>query len=72
MMVHDEALEILMGEHQHKKTRKFDGENFRLHEEVGNKIGAEGLAEHMRNRGYLVRIVKEPKHNEWLVYTRRK
>jgi len=40
-------------------------------EEIMNKTGAEALAEHLRNRGYLVRVVKEKIHNEWLIYYRR-
>jgi len=71
-MKHNEALEILMGEKPHKLTRKFDGKTFKLwSEEIMNKTGAESLAEHLRNRGYLVRVVKEKIHNEWLIYYRR-
>jgi hypothetical protein len=71
-MTHNEALEIAMGEHKHKKTRKFDGKIYHLHhEEIMSKVGAEGLAEHLRNRGRLVRVVKEPRHDEWLIYWRK-
>jgi hypothetical protein len=72
-MKHNEAAEILMGEKPHKKTKKFDGKTFKLyHEEIMTKTGADALAEHLRNRGYLVRVLKELGHNEWLIYYRKK
>lgn len=72
-MKHNEALEILMGEKPHKKTKKFDGKVYKLWpEEDMSKSGADALAEHLRNRGHLVRVLKETGHNEWLIYARRK
>ncbi len=61
------------GEKPHKRTKRFDDKVYKLyHEEIMSKSGADGVADYMRNRGYLVRIVKEPNHNEWLIYYRRK
>lgn len=72
-MTHNEALEILMGEKPHKKTKKFDGKVYKLWpEEAMSKSGADALAEHLRNSGNLVRVLKEHGHNEWLIYARRK
>jgi hypothetical protein len=60
-------------EEKHKKTRKFNGHIYHLHgEEKMTKTGAESYAQHLRNRGNLVRIVKEPGEREWIVYVRRK
>jgi hypothetical protein len=71
--MHNEAMEIAMGERPHKKVRHFSGKPFHLHgEEIMSKSGAESTAEYWRNRGYLVRVVKEAKHNEWLLYARKK
>lgn len=71
-MKHNEAAEILMGEKPHKKTKKFDGKVYKLWpEEAMSKSGAEALAEHLRNRGNLVRVVKEKMHSEWLIYYRK-
>ncbi len=57
----------------HKRTKRFDDKVYRLyHEEIMTKSGADEVADHMRNRGYLVRVVKEPNHNEWLIYYRKK
>lgn len=68
--MHNEAME---NERPHKKTKRIDGKIYHLHkEEIMSKAGADGLAEHMRNRGYLVRIYKENGHNEWLIYYRKK
>jgi hypothetical protein len=74
MKTHSAYSENEPGEKPHKRTKRFDDKVYRLyHEEIMTKSGAEEVANHMRNRGYLVvRVVKEPHHNEWLVYYRRK
>lgn len=70
--MHNEAAEIRAGERPHKKTRRFGGKIFHLHgEEQMSKTGAEAVKQHLENRGYHVRVVKEPHHNEWLIYTRK-
>jgi hypothetical protein len=71
--MHNEAAEIRAGERKHKKVRKFGGVAFHLHgEEKMTKTGAEAAARWYRNRGYNVRVVKEPHHSEWLIYCRKK
>jgi hypothetical protein len=73
MKTHSAYNENEPGEKPHKRTKKFDDKTYRLYkEEIMTKPAAEEVAEHMRNRGNLVRIVKEPHHNEWLIYYRRK
>lgn len=67
--MHNEAMER---ERPHKKTRKFGGFVFHLYGERTSKAGAEGTARYFRNRGYMVRIVKEHHHNEYLIYRRKK
>jgi hypothetical protein len=71
---HNAFTEHEKNERPHKKTRKFDNQTFKLyHEEIMTKTGADALAEHLRNHGYLVRVLKEPgNHSEWLIYYRRK
>ena len=65
--------ELLEKERPHKRIRKFDGKPYyRVGGEAMSKSGAEGSADYWRNRGYLVRIIKEPSHNEWLLYRRGK
>ena len=64
---------MMHNEKTHKKIKKFNGKIYHLYnEEMMSKTGAEGLKQHLHNRGYLVRIVKEPKHDEWLVYMRKR
>jgi hypothetical protein len=59
-------------EERHSGERKFNGKIFQLHgQEKMNKAGAEAYARHLRNRGYHVRVIKEPHHNEWLIYARK-
>jgi len=73
MKTHSAFNEKEPGEKPHKRTKRFDDKVYRLyHEEIMTKSGADEVADHMRNRGYLVRVVKEPHHNEWLIYYRRK
>ena len=68
--MHTESMEK---ERSHKSTRKFDGKVYYLMSgEATSKAGADGTAQYWRNRGYLVRIIKEPNHNEWLLYRRGK
>lgn len=63
----------------HKQTRKFGGHVYHLFgKEFTTKAAAERSAMHLRNRGPAksaegcARVVKEPHHNEWLVYYRKK
>lgn len=67
-MHHNEAAEH---ERPHKRVRHFGGFPYHLYGERMNKTGAEATARHFRNRGYLVRIVKEKHHNEWVIYRRK-
>jgi hypothetical protein len=56
-----------------KRPRKFGGKVFhRYGTEKMTKSGAEAYAEHLRNRGYHARVVKEYGENEWLVFARKK
>jgi len=61
------------GEKPHKRTKKFDGKVYRLyHVEIMNKSVTDEIADYLKSRNYLVRVVKEPNHNEWLIYYRKK
>lgn len=70
---HSEAAERRAGERRHKMFKKFDGLTYTLwNGEAFSKKAAEDSATYWRNRGYLVRVVKELHHNEWLIYRRKK
>jgi hypothetical protein len=73
MRRHNEAAERRAGERPHRKTKKFDGLIFTLWDgEAMSEQAANNSATYWRNRGYLVRVVKEPGHPEWLIYRRKK
>lgn len=70
--MHNEAAEIRAGERKHKKVRHFGGLPYHLWDgEAFSASAAKRSAEYWRNRGYLVRVVKEKHHNEWLIYRRK-
>lgn len=73
MKRHNEAAERRAGERRHPKIRYFDKLAYHLYDgEAFSEKAAQGSATYWRNRGYLVRVVKEKNHNEWLIYRRKK
>lgn len=54
---------------QHKKTRKFGGQTYRLHRKVKTKSEANRLKARYKDEGYKVRIIK--KDYGYCIYKRR-